>query len=49
MKHVKDSVKEYMTQKNKSVTWKETFDLLLHLPEGKSILLEVKEQSCKTT
>ncbi len=49
MKHVEDKIKEYMTQKKKEVTWKEVFDILLHLSEGQSLLLEVKEQSCKTT
>lgn len=49
MKHIEDKIKEYMTQKKKEVTFKEAFDIFLELPEGKSLLLEVKEHSCKNT
>jgi len=49
MKDIEGKVKEYMSQRKKEVTYKDAFDILLQLPEGKSLLLEVKEHSCKNT
>ena len=49
MKKLEDSIKEYLEIKKNAITYKEAFDVLLQLPEGKGLLLEVRECTCKTT